>query len=89
MFIQLCISELIIADLIFEGFATPTTALALDPEQTTRSEDGSLEPAGLSATIELTTGYLEGIASLVNSESNRAPLVIEKPDPPRTLALNS
>ena len=35
-------------DLIFEGFAAPATALALDPEQTTRSEDGSLEPARLS-----------------------------------------
>ena len=34
--------------LIFQGFATPTTALALDPKRITRSEDGSLEPAGFS-----------------------------------------
>ena len=27
-------------DLIFQGFATPTSALALDPERATRSEDG-------------------------------------------------
>ena len=36
-------------DLIFEGFAAPTAGLALDPEQTTRFEGGSLEPAGLLA----------------------------------------
>ena len=68
-------------DLIFEGFAAPTTALALDPEQTTRSEDGSLEPAGLSAIMELTAGDPDGTASLANPESNRAPLV-KKPDSP-------
>ena len=36
-------------DLIFQGFATPTSALALDPEHIARSEDGLPELAGLSA----------------------------------------
>ena len=57
-------------DLIFEGFAAPTTALALDPEQTTRSEDGSLETAGLSSIMELATGDPEGTASSESPESN-------------------
>ena len=42
-------------DLIFEGFAASTTALALDPKQTAGSEDGSSEPTGLSAIMKLTT----------------------------------
>ena len=50
-------------DLIFQGFAAPTTTPALDPEHITRSEDGSLEPAGLSAALELNTGIPERIAS--------------------------
>ena len=36
-------------DLIFQGFTTPTSALALDPERVARSEDGIFKPAGLSA----------------------------------------
>ena len=40
-------------DLIFQRFATSTATPALDPELLTESEDGSLEPAGLSAAIEL------------------------------------
>ena len=44
------------ADLIFQGFATPTFALALDPEHNTRSEDGVPGPAGLSAAIVPSTG---------------------------------
>ena len=47
-------------DLIFEGFGAPTAALTLDPEHATRSEDGSLEPTGLSAVMELATGDSEG-----------------------------
>ena len=35
--------------------STLVPALALDPEQAVRSEDGSLEPAGLSALMELAT----------------------------------
>ena len=50
-------------DLIFEGLTTPTSALALDPEHVTRSEDGSLEPAGLSAAIELDNRESVGNAS--------------------------
>ena len=50
-------------DLIFQGFATPTSALALNPECTSRSEDGILEPAGLSATIKPSTGEPEETAS--------------------------
>ena len=38
-------------DLIFQGFTTPTSALALDPERVTRSEDGMSEPTGLSVAI--------------------------------------
>ena len=34
-----CVAD-IQGDLIFEGFAASTTALALDPEQTARSEEG-------------------------------------------------
>ena len=40
-------------DLIFERFAALITALALDTEQAIRSEDGSLERAGLSALMDL------------------------------------
>ena len=58
-------------DLIFQGFATPTSALALDPEHITRSEDGILEPAGLSAAIEPSTG---------ESEEAVTPVIIMKPD---------
>lgn len=50
-------------DLIFQGFAASTTAPALDPERIIRSEDGSLEPAGLSAALELNTGKPKRIAS--------------------------
>ena len=61
-------------DLIFQGFAAPTTTSALDPERVTRSEDGSLEPAGLSAAIELDTREPEGIASPAGPELCQAPL---------------
>ena len=55
-------------DLIFQGFEAPTTAPALDPERVTRSEDGSLEPAGIPAALRLHT---ERIAS---------PAIIARPD---------
>ena len=42
--------------MVFEGFAVPIAALTLDPEQADRSEDGNLEPAGLSARMELAAG---------------------------------
>jgi hypothetical protein len=67
-------------DLIFEGFTAPTTALALDPEQITGSGDGSLEPAGLSAIMELTTGDPEETASSASPESNRIPFITVGPD---------
>ena len=59
-------------DLIFQGFATPTSALALDPERVARPEDGLLEPAGLSAATKPSTGELDEVALLVT---------ITKPDP--------
>ena len=43
-------------DLIFQGFTTPTSALALDPECITRSEDGIPKPVGLSAATKPNTG---------------------------------
>ena len=62
-------------DLIFEGFAAPITALALDPEQTIRSEDGSVKPTGLSAANRIIED-LEAIVSMVNSKSVRiAPII--------------
>ena len=39
-------------DLIFQGFTTPTSALALEPERIARSEDGITEPVGLSTTTK-------------------------------------
>ena len=42
--------------MIFEGFAVPIAALALDQEQANMSEDGSLEPVGLFALMELAVG---------------------------------
>ena len=51
-------------DLIFQGFATPTSALALDPEHIARSEDGPLEPAGLSAATRPSMGEPEEVVSL-------------------------
>ena len=68
-------------DLIFEGFTTPTTALALDPEGTARYEDGSLEPTGISA-ANRTIEDLEAIVSMENSESDQVPPIIKKPDSP-------
>ena len=59
-------------DLIFQGFAAPTTAPALDPERVIRSKNGRLEPAGLSAAAELNMGEPEGIVSptlIIKSDS--------------------
>ena len=69
-------------DLIFEGFVAPTTTLALDPEQTAGSEDGSLEPTKLSAIMKLTARDAEATVSSASPESNGVPLIIEKPDSP-------
>ena len=52
--------------LIFGGFVAPITVLALDPEQTTRFEDGSSEPTGLPAANRITED-LEAMVSTVNS----------------------
>ena len=50
-------------DLIFQGFAASSMAPPLDPEHVTESEDGTLEPTGLSAAIELNTEHTEGVVS--------------------------
>ena len=58
-------------DLIFQGFAASTTALALDPERVIWSEDGSLEPARLSVAIRPSTGEPVEVVS---------PATVTKPD---------
>ena len=58
-------------DLIFQGFVTPTSALALDPERVTRSEDGIPEPARLSTAIEPSAGEPEEVV---------LPAIFMKPD---------
>ena len=68
--------------LIFEGFAAPIVALALNPEQTVRSKDGSLDPAGLCTIMELATGDPEEMASLANPKMNRTLLTTEALDTP-------
>ena len=60
-------------DLNFEEFAAPIAAPALDPERVVRSEEGSLEPAGLSASMEFANGDPEGTTSVANSKMNRTP----------------
>ncbi len=50
--------------MIFQGFTTPTSALALEPERIARSEDGIPEPAGLSAATKPSTGEPEEVVSL-------------------------
>ena len=42
-------------DLIFQGFTTPTSALALEPERLARTEDGISKPAGLSVATRPST----------------------------------
>ena len=51
-------------DLIFQGFATPTPALALDPERVAMSEDGIPDPAGRPAATKPSTGEPEEVVSL-------------------------
>ena len=67
-------------DLIFQGFVAPTTALALDLEQTAGSEDGSAEPTGLSKIVELTTTDPDRTVSSGDLEPSRTPLVTEGPE---------
>ena len=50
-------------DLIFQGFVTPSSALALDLAHVSRSEDGIPETAGLFAAIKPSTGEPEEIVS--------------------------
>ena len=59
-------------DLIFQGFTTPTSTLALDPECITGSEDGIPGPAGLSMATKPSTGEPEEVV---------LPATITKPDP--------
>ena len=69
-------------DLIFQGFTASTAAPTLDPEHLVEFEDGSLEPAGPFAGIELNTGDTEGIVSPANPESLLAPSILIEPDSP-------
>ena len=74
-------------DWILEGFAAPITALALHPEQAGRSEDGCLEPAGLSALMELAAGEAPDIlpdsrSELSKSVSSRRRQETPTPDSP-------
>ena len=60
-------------DLIFQGFATPTSTLALDPERIARSKDGITEPAGLSVATKPSTGEPEEVVSpaiIIKSDSS-------------------
>ena len=50
-------------DLIFQGFATPTSTLALNPERVSRSRDGIPETAGLSVAIKPSMGETEEAVS--------------------------
>ena len=59
-------------DLIFQGIAPPTYALALDPECIARSEDGLSELVGLSATLRPIVDEPEEVVS---------PAAIMEPDP--------
>ena len=59
-------------DLIFQGFTTPTSALALDPKHIVMSEDGIPEPAGLSAATNPIVGEPGEVVPLAT---------IMKPDP--------
>lgn len=60
--------------------STLVPALALDPKRTTRSEDGRINPAGLSAITELPAGDLEVTMPSVGPESSGTLPVIGKPD---------
>ena len=51
-------------DLIFQGFMTPASALALEPERFARSEDGISKPAGVSVATRPSTGEPEEVVSL-------------------------
>ena len=51
-------------DLIFQGFTTPTSALALEPERVARSEDGISKPAGLFVATKPSKGKPEEALSL-------------------------
>jgi hypothetical protein len=62
--------------------STIVPARALDPEQTTLSEDGSMNPTGPSPTTELPAGDPEVTILSAGLESNRALPVIGKPDSP-------
>ena len=55
---------------------------ALDPGWTTSSEDGRVNPAGLSPVTELPTGDPDATTPLVNPKSNGTLLVIGEPDSP-------
>ena len=58
------------------------SALALDPELTTLSEDGRINPAGLSPITELPARDPEVTMLSAGPESNRTLPVIGKPDSP-------
>ena len=62
--------------------STIVPALALDPERTTLSDDGVMNPARPSPTKELPVGDPEVTILSAGLESNRALPVIRKPDSP-------
>ena len=57
-------------------------ALTLDLERTTLSEDGRINPVGLSPIMELPTGDSDETMPSVDPESNGTLPVIGKPDSP-------
>ena len=67
-------------DLILQGIAPPTSALDLDPERITRSEDRLFELAGLSATLRPIVEEPEKVVS---------PAAIMEPDPSLDTGLES
>ena len=76
-------------DLIFQGFTTPTSALALDPECIAASEDGILEPAGLSAATKPSTGEPEEVVSLATiTKPDSSPDTSSKPSKPASCELS-
>ena len=57
-----------------------TPASALEPGQIVLSDEGRIDPAGLSPIMELSNGDPDAIAPLVNPESKGTLPVIGEPD---------
>ena len=65
--------------LIFQGFTTPTSALALEPGRVARSEDGISNPAGLFVDTKPSTGEPEEAVSLATITKHRVGSVEDSP----------